>query len=270
MGMETLKVIIKPYLESNIHINYLLIRLVRRLRFLLPHDVDFLGIPHLIGNGNGKLFIDVGANSGLSALSAFKLCPDIDVLSFEPNPIHLKSLEQIERWYPRFAFEMVGLGDQADANARIYVPKYRNVFLHGIATTNEGLLRKRLEQQFPKKILREVHITGYDMSIGTLDARLKTRNLLKSPPPTPAFIKIDTEGHELNVLKGARETLITHRPYLLLEKDEFQDTVLRFLEEISYVPCYYNHRRRCFERISSGQRNFFAIPSEKLSNIRMA
>jgi len=51
-----------------------------------------------------------------------------------------------------------------------------------------------------------------EISIVTLDQEIPESNL-----PMPDFIKIDTEGLEIEVLRGARSTLETHRPTLFLE-----------------------------------------------------
>lgn len=40
------------------------------------------------------------------------------------------------------------------------------------------------------------------------------------------WIKIDVEGHELEVLKGAEQTLRAHRPNLLVENHQFMDSTL--------------------------------------------
>lgn len=44
----------------------------------------------------------------------------------------------------------------------------------------------------------------------------------------PGFLKIDVEGFEEEVLKGARRTITTHRPVLLLEFHKFSP---------AYAPC---------------------------------
>jgi hypothetical protein len=39
----------------------------------------------------------------------------------------------------------------------------------------------------------------------------------------PSFVKIDVEGHELQVLKGAEETIKKHKPVLLVEIGNFSE-----------------------------------------------
>ena len=40
---------------------------------------------------------------------------------------------------------------------------------------------------------------------------------------TPSFLKIDVEGHELRVLKGAEETIKKHKPVILVELHDFSE-----------------------------------------------
>lgn len=50
------------------------------------------------------------------------------------------------------------------------------------------------------------------------------------------FIKIDVEGHEFEVLKGAAELLRAHRPQLLVETE--QPAVFSFLGDLGYSPYF--------------------------------
>lgn len=43
--------------------------------------------------------------------------------------------------------------------------------------------------------------------------------------PALHFVKIDVEGHEAHVLRGARETIHRHRPFLYVENDRKQNSV---------------------------------------------
>jgi FkbM family methyltransferase len=54
--------------------------------------------------------------------------------------------------------------------------------------------------------------------------------------PTPDFMKIDTEGHELRVLFGARQTLAVGRPELLVEfhSPVLHDSCQSLLEQYGY------------------------------------
>lgn len=57
--------------------------------------------------------------------------------------------------------------------------------------------------------------------------------------PPPRMMKIDTEGAEVKVLRGAKNTLTTHRPRLAIAlhgEDKARDTVT-FLRELGYIAC---------------------------------
>jgi FkbM family methyltransferase len=51
----------------------------------------------------------------------------------------------------------------------------------------------------------------------------------------PKLIKIDVEGMELEVLAGGYETILRHRPYLLLERNNLE--IPRFLTMLGYSVC---------------------------------
>ena len=51
----------------------------------------------------------------------------------------------------------------------------------------------------------------------------------------PSIIKIDVEGHELNVLKGAVNTIKKHKPMILIEIHQFENSEIpEFIESLGY------------------------------------
>ena len=52
----------------------------------------------------------------------------------------------------------------------------------------------------------------------------------------PSFVKIDVEGHELQVLKGATETIKKHMPTILIEIHGFSEEheIHKYLKELGY------------------------------------
>lgn len=53
---------------------------------------------------------------------------------------------------------------------------------------------------------------------------------------TPSIIKIDVEHHEMEVLRGAAQTLEKHRPMLLIEIHGYdQSPIPKFLEQFGYL-----------------------------------
>jgi FkbM family methyltransferase len=94
-----------------------------------------------------------------------------------------------------------------------------------------------------------------------------------------SFIKIDVEGMELDVLKGARETIRTSRPVLYVEnlmKDR-SETLVEFIERLEYNlwwhrPYLFNpdnfdgKKENVFDNIAS--HNMLCVPQESQADIQ--
>lgn len=106
-----------------------------------------------------------------------------------------------------------------------YLEAFRGVTLHKIAVSDENGEIPLIA--LPDKIDTGQLVTGncIGMEWNPQDDRAQVRTLEAKTVDTlvndlnirPDFMKIDVEGHEEKVLKGAAMTLVEHRPNLLIE-----------------------------------------------------
>lgn len=148
-------------------------------------------------------FLDIGSNIGLFAVLASKLSPQLSVDAFEPVP-------SLHEGNCRF-HKANGLSpDQVHRLAISEQDGKLKIFVRSYAGHREAEGTSTLENDFnlsPGSDSTEVDVTTI---------RLDTF-LGQSTRPDPLFIKIDVEGHELAVLKGAETTITQRRPIILCE-----------------------------------------------------
>jgi len=153
--------------------------------------------------------LDIGANIGMFSYRLSGLSHK--VLSFEIND---DLLAELSAWNPG-NIEIVPKGLSSTASqATLYIPVLNGKKLVGWASLAPGNCPDTND-----------HITKPVETI-TLDALA---------PQDVAFIKIDVEGHELEVLRGARETLTRNRPVLLIEiREKNLPPIRELLTELGY------------------------------------
>lgn len=151
------------------------------------------------------VFIDIGANIGLFTLLAAKKLSEGQVYSFEPVSTVFENLfnnVSANGFTHRCSLFKFGLSDSKSV-MKIYLPNQLDD--HG--TFNEGMATLFGE--------KEGWGTEETVSLITLDSFVQQQELKRID-----FVKIDIEGAELMALRGARQTLKTFRPKLLLEVNE--------------------------------------------------
>ena len=144
--------------------------------------------------------IDVGANIGNHSIYfASFLCDQ--VIAVEPNPEVQPVLEKNLRSNTRnCTLYKVALGERG-GKGQVSVPETgkSNVGMARVAPPDEGAAPASL------------------VDIVTLDSLLEDWRQGHGGKANVSLIKLDVEGMELAVLKGARETVAEHRPHLFAE-----------------------------------------------------
>lgn len=134
--------------------------------------------------------LDIGANLGLFAYFLARLSPR--VYAFEPNPFPLRLLRYVADANVEVA--PTAITDRT-GDVELIIPRGRK----GWSSNGASL---------------EDHGSGRSLRITAQGARLDDLHL-----PPVGFVKIDVEGHELAVLRGARETLARDRPNIYIENE---------------------------------------------------
>ncbi|WP_428487093.1 FkbM family methyltransferase [Rhodopila sp.] len=141
-------------------------------------------VPH------GSTVIDVGANIGLSTILLARKAER--VIAFEPSPINT-------------AFLLRNLERNGVTNVEVHA---------AAASSKPGMLRFHVAQfGAGSHVVAAGHVSG--STIPTVDVPAVTLDGTDLPPI--AFIKIDAEGHEPDVLAGARRMLAQDRPLIYTE-----------------------------------------------------
>ena len=141
----------------------------------------------------GSNCIDIGAHRGAVLSEMQRVAPEGRHIAFEPLP-HLAELLRHE--YPNVDVRESALSDHSGESEFAYV--------HGAAEGWSGILFRPLPP-------------GEEADVEQITVRLDRLDDLLDPDYRPAVIKIDVEGAELQVFKGAVETLRRHHPIVIFE-----------------------------------------------------
>lgn len=168
-----------------------------------------------IPNARDKTVLDIGANIGNHSIffaNKFK-----NVYAFEPNPA---------------TYEVLKINCT-------FVAEQKN-----ITTVNVGLSDK--EASLPFHINRsniggsQIIDVNHESIKDAIQINVKTLDqLIEFKDASVALIKIDVEGHELNVLKGAKDTILKNMPAILFEQSASEiidgsSSVIKYLEDLGY------------------------------------
>jgi len=159
-----------------------------------------------------KTVFDVGANEGQSAREFLRHFPAAKIFSFEPTPATFQSLKSLAGSEPRLTAVNQALGETPGK-----VSFNENAFHQ----TNSILPSNRQGEEYVGPAVTE-HQRKIEVEMTTLDAFCRQTSVERID-----LLKVDVQGFELSVLKGAQETLAARRIGCLVL-------------EISFIPLYQN------------------------------
>ena len=171
----------------------------------------------LIERHNVSYFIDIGANCGIYSFVISSYFENLKIIAFEPNTEAFKkfnkTLEVNTNIFKNIKIFNFGLSDKKSKL------KMRSMVKHGYLQTGGSTVHDG-------KTYKNVDIYDADFEIGDQKLDLSNSNIA---------IKIDVEGHEINVLLGLKQLFAKNNCILQIELfDENFDESNNFLIENNF------------------------------------
>lgn len=163
-----------------------------------------------------RISVDIGADLGEFTIAM--LASSRSVIAFEPRPAQAHDLASM--------FDAVGAAVQVEAVALSDKP---------------GMAPMRVVESEPGRSTIDDNNTLGDVSGGHIQSiSVPVRRLDDLHLDDVALVKIDVEGHELAVLRGAADTLARNRPAIVVEAEQRHhpntvDEITRLLAGLGYA-----------------------------------
>ncbi|WP_160128051.1 FkbM family methyltransferase [Kordia antarctica] len=208
-----------------------------------------------------NVFIDIGANIGYYSILGSTVNPELITYAFEPSRganFYLSENVKLNSFSNRITIETSALMDTSgeidfyEIRNKKYPSIYNLSGEHNIGTKTYKLSNKT------------------NVKATTLDAYFLAKNMNELD-----IIKLDTEGAEGLILKGAHDVITKHNPIIICEL--LFDKIEKELEEIMTKHAYqfYCHTEKGLKLVDSivrtednGVRNVFFVPPTKTTFIQ--
>jgi FkbM family methyltransferase len=183
-----------------------------------------------------KYAVDIGSNYGIYSFLFSKFFKKVE--SFEPIQKHFIETKNL---FSNVTVHNYALGNK-DSSEIINVPMINNKLIYGYSS---------IHTKFKKSISEKIYVKKFDKVF-----KYKTLS----------FMKIDVEGYEIQVIKGAFNLIKKFRPIIMIEiEDRHNNKSFEFiynqLKNINYS-CYYLNKFKLKEITSS------SVALDQLSNTR--
>ena len=144
--------------------------------------------------GGGGVLFDVGANSGDYARAAYRINPALEIYAFEPHPFTYAALQAALG--QEFHLHLINKGVSAASGT---------VYLHDYAS-NDGSQHATLYREVIADLHGVTDVKSHLVDVTTVDDFMRQHDI-----PHVRLLKVDVEGHEYDVLEGARVAIESRR-----------------------------------------------------------
>jgi FkbM family methyltransferase len=208
----------------------------RSVEDLWEADPDALYVEPIVGAD--AVVFGVGANLGTFCYTVEQAKQAVRLVAFEPIPVLAQRL--------RALFKDIVVMELALCDAKT-IETFRIPYIDGRRCNSRGSLAP---------IVDTGTYTEIKVQTGTLDNVSATMALQRLD-----LVKIDVEGHELEVVKGGEQTLRKHQPLLLIEIEQRHhgstpiDNIWAFIEGLGYQGFFLNRQSLEFDPVET-----FSVP----------
>ena len=181
---------------------------------------------------SGTDSLDIGANQGIYSYVISKYAKTVH--TFEPNPVIFSFLNRnIYKIINNIKLYNFGLSNK-DGKTILRIP-IRN-----------KLAKEENYEEFFEMGRATIHDKNEFNEFRTFEVNVKKLDNLQFENPI-SFIKIDVEGHEIEVIEGAIETINKNKPILLVEIEERHSKkkvidAIKFINTLGYKSYYFNEK----------------------------
>ena len=204
-------------------------KLLKLLKYRLWRKGLFNGIAatveleNMVKDINLETIIDIGSNKGQFIMLIERLFPDKIIYSFEPLVEALEIQKRFFKYKKNIFFYNFALGSNPSTKEFFITRRMDSSSFFKINTENTKNIHYKIQKQ-------------RNIQIRTLDETIIDQEIIK-----PILIKIDVQGFELEVLKGAKQ-ILEKANYLLIEVSEkemyqrqpLSDEIITFLQDRNF------------------------------------
>jgi FkbM family methyltransferase len=169
--------------------------------------------------------LDIGAHWGYTALAMRLTGTDCQVVSIEASEGHRECLDELRRWDADYDYLIQALGEDETVH-ELYTPVVNGQHITGLTNVDGKLLDDEhgdflatlVGKHIPVARKYKVQLACLRVPLRPLDKVVNERPF-RFPFDRIAAVKLDVEGYEMQVLRGAHAAIARDRPLIMMEME---------------------------------------------------